>query len=278
MHKLILRSAAFKCWQERKEEFPLQSSKLRRVHEFGVSESLGEGKPTKLFMGPRAPSRISNRFGTHHCVNPPKIRFNPQCSYVSFNMSSYRNLSGSLWFLFSVSAQPNSNKWSLAGPWLNTTYLPMWQKRPSGAIWMPHHKAAVGKPDVRRSLGGDLPLDIQQKAWCLKGTWNLEIFGASLKSILKLSWRYFYHFRHFSVEMSWCRVLRIHVSTIHRGGVHSLEFHQDNPNPSYLWIRRLSQRQQFNRSIWYPLVNIQKTMENRHVQWENPRTFYGHVQ
>jgi hypothetical protein len=196
--RLILRSAAFKCWQERKEEFPLQSSKLRRVHEFGVSESLGEGKPTKLFMGPRAPSRISNRFGTHHCVNPPKIRFNPQCSYVSFNMSSYRNLSDSLWFLFSVSAQPNSNKWSLAGPWLNTTYLPMWQKRPSGAIWMPHHKAAVGKPDVRRSLGGDLPLDIQQKAWSLKGTWNLE----------KLIWRY--------LELLWSLFSSCHgdISTI----------------------------------------------------------------
>ena len=156
----------------------------------------GEGKPTKLFMGPRAPSRISNRFGTHHCVNPPKIRFNPQCSYVSFNMSSYRNLSDSLWFLFSVSAQPNSNKWSLAGPWLNTTYLPMWQKRPSGAIWMLHHKAAVGKPDGvnPQVLGGTWWSAIGHPAKSLIfeghlefGEIDLEIFGASLKSILKLS-------------------------------------------------------------------------------------------
>jgi hypothetical protein len=118
----------------------------------------------------------------------------------------------------------------------------------SGEAWRPsilRWWSAIGHPAKSLIFEGHVEF----------GEIDLEIFGASLKSILKLSWRYFYNFRHFSVEMSWCRVLRVHVSTIHRGGVHSLEFHQDNPNPSYLWIRRLSQKQQFNRSIWYPLVN-----------------------
>jgi len=41
----------------------------------------------------------------------------------------------------------------------------------------------------------------------------------------------------------------------------------------------------FSDSLWvnfstpyvYPLVNIEKTIENHHVSWVNQRTFYGYV-
>ncbi|CAL1155828.1 unnamed protein product [Cladocopium goreaui] len=45
------RSAAFKCWQERKEEFPLQSSKLRRVHESLAQYYLPAYVAEKAFWG-----------------------------------------------------------------------------------------------------------------------------------------------------------------------------------------------------------------------------------
>ena len=163
----------------------------------------GEGKPTKLFMGPRAPSRISNRFGTHHCVNPPKIRFNPQCSYdyVNFKISHYRNLSDSLWFLFSVWAQPNSNDpLQVLGSILLTCLcgrkglLGLFECSTTRLQW----GSLTGS--ILRYLGvpGDLPLDIQQKAWSLKGTWNLE----------KLIWRY--------LELLWSLFSSCHrdISTI----------------------------------------------------------------
>ena len=42
------------------------------------------------------------------------------------------------------------------------------------------------------------------------------------------------------------------------------ENHRTEPEQRYLCNRRLWIRND------YPLVNIQKTLENHHVQWENP--------
>ena len=45
------RSTAFQCWQERKEEFPFQTSKLRRVHESLAQYYLPSYVAEKAFWG-----------------------------------------------------------------------------------------------------------------------------------------------------------------------------------------------------------------------------------
>ncbi|CAE6942571.1 unnamed protein product [Symbiodinium natans] len=45
------RANAFQCWEERKEEFPLQSSKLRRVHESLAQYYLPQFAAEKAFWG-----------------------------------------------------------------------------------------------------------------------------------------------------------------------------------------------------------------------------------
>jgi len=45
------RAAAFQCWEERKEEFPLESSKLRRVHESLAQYYLPQFAAEKAFWG-----------------------------------------------------------------------------------------------------------------------------------------------------------------------------------------------------------------------------------
>lgn len=200
---LILRSTAFKCWQERKEEFPLQSSKLRRVHEFGASEN---------DPGEAETARISWIWNTWICVNPKYPIFSASIPKVPMSISLIRC------FLF----HSPSHFW-VPGPWLNTTYLPMWQKRPSGAIWMPHHNAVVGKPDIASLGTGDL-------------IWNLASLLMFQGHLVELICR----FCHGDISQlicprnsqnSWCFCCTFrHETSTSSGGVHSLEFHQDTPS------------------------------------------------